>query len=127
MPGPRPLTTNAADRRQIRFAGRKVSTREAVFFRALAETLQSPAARLVFSELLERAGIFKGGYEPAGSKMYYDEGIRSFGLELRTLCELADENAVDLMDRERRARGQRDDAETAAAHADAAEEGDPKL
>lgn len=122
-----PLVTNAADRQHVQFAMRKVKSREALFFNALRAMLQSADARLVIAEMLDRAGLYKGGYEPSGSKMYYNEGVRSSWLELRTLCELADDAAVALMDRERRARGKRDDTETAAAHTAAASEGDPNL
>lgn len=115
MAADRALQTNAADPVQVRRAGRTARTREALFLAALRETLQYESGRIVFAELLDRAGLYGSVYDPAGSLMYFKEGRRNFGLELRAACEQADESATYLMDLERRTRRTRENAETDAA------------
>ena len=117
----RALVRNAADPEQVRRAGRQVRDREALLLAALHETLAYESGRIVVAELLNRAGLYGSVYDPSGSLMYFKEGRRNFGLELRALCEQADEAATDLMDRERRARQTREARATDAAHTPPAE------
>jgi hypothetical protein len=78
--------------------------------------LGTAAGRLAMSTILEDAGIYGSVYDHSGSMMYFKEGRRNFGLELRALLEKADETAVDTMDVERRARLRADDREVEAGH-----------
>lgn len=112
----RALVRNAADPEQVKRAGRKVRDREALLMAALKETLRYESGRLVLSELLDRAGLYATSLDSSGSMVYFKEGRRNFGLEIRAACESADEEATDLMDRERRARIKRMTADLDEAH-----------
>lgn len=118
----RALVRNAADPEQVKRATRTVRDREALFVAALVEVLSYASGRIVFAEVFDRAGLYGSVYDPSGSLMYFKEGRRNFGLELRAACEAADDAATDLMDRERRERIKRDDRATDAAHTQRAEQ-----
>lgn len=117
----RALVRNAADPEQVKRAGRVERDREALFLAALHEVLEYASGRLVFADLLDRAGLYGTVYDASDAAMYFKEGRRNFGLELRAACERANEAGTDLMDRERRARLQKADAATDAAHRGRAE------
>lgn len=118
----RAFVHNAADPRQVKDATRLEKAREAAWVGLLGEVLATYAGRALVSELLERAGLYTSVYDQAGSLMYFKEGRRNFGLELRAACERADEAATDLMDRERRARRQQEAATVDATHTARTEE-----
>lgn len=48
----------------------------------LKELLAFPAAQRYILKLLVRSGVFSGGFEPNGSRLYAKEGVRAFGLEI---------------------------------------------
>ncbi len=118
----RALVKNASDPEQVKRAGRKVQDREDRFLDALRASLQHPEVRYVFSEVLDRAGLYATVFDHSGSLMNFKEGRRNFGLELRADLERADETLVDLMDRERRSRLRAENRETDASHTARAEE-----
>lgn len=112
----RALVKNAADVDQVQRARRKERDRDDQLTDAIRSSLQHPDVRQVFAEILDRAGLFKTSYDHSGSMVYFNEGRRNFGLELRSLLETADEQAVDLMDQERRARKRAENRSVDAAH-----------
>jgi len=120
--GPRALVRNAADPEQVRRAGRKEHDDARRYQDMLRAALQSPEVRYVFSEILERCGLFASVFDHSGSVMYWREGRRNFGLELHSDLIAADETMVELMTRERRDRLRRDDRATEAHHTARAEE-----
>jgi len=124
MDEPRALVRNAADPVQVARAGRREQDATRRYLEALRASLQHAEVRYVFSELLERAGLFVCVFEHNGSALQFREGRRNFGLELWTDLERADVRAVELMETERRARRHRDDRTTDAGHVAAAEEND---
>lgn len=48
----------------------------------LREMLANPAARRYMLRLIVKAGVFSGGFEANGSRLYAREGVRSFGLDI---------------------------------------------
>lgn len=118
----RALVGNAADEAQVRRAGRQEQDRDARLRSNLASSLQYPEVRYVFSELLERAGLYASVFDHSGSVMYWREGRRNFGLEMRAMLEAASETLTDQMDRERRDRIRCEDRATEDSHAARAEE-----
>lgn len=117
----RALVKNAADERQVKNARRYEQRRQNLFEGALRTVLTTVEGRLVLSELLDQAGLYASVYDHSGSLMYFKEGRRNFGLELRALLERVDEPGTDTMDRERRARLRRDAASIDASHTASAE------
>jgi len=121
----RPLTRNAADPADVKDANAVEQRRAKRFAGALGRALQIPDVRLVVAALLEEAGLDSGGYDAAGSFLYYREGQRAQGLRILKACRLADEAATALMEaeqRERNAADARDLDAAARARAQAAED-----
>lgn len=119
----RALVRNAADPKQVRRAKQLEEQREAQWQGALLAVLNSFEGRHVLSEILERAGLFVTSFHVNGSQMYFNEGRRNFGLELRAALESASEQLTEQLDREMRARKRSQNAETDAAHTPRAGEG----
>jgi hypothetical protein len=113
----RPLQRNAADPGQVRYAERKARQREERFQASLRTVLNSLEGRVVFWELLARAGVYRSVFDLSGSKTYYNAGRQDFGHELLALLTDADERAYLLMEQEAREFLRRRDAETAAMQA----------
>lgn len=111
---PRTLQRNAADAQQVRFAARKVQDTEARFRAALAAVLGTQDGRRVFAELLRRAGLDRTIYDHSGSTMYFNEGRRNYGLELKATIVETSEELYELMEREERARQRSTDREADA-------------
>ena len=86
--------------------------------------LATADGRAVLADIFDQAGIYGSVYDQSGSMMYFKEGRRNFGLELRAFCESVDEEQVERLDVERRARLRADDREVQAAHTATAGEGD---
>lgn len=118
----RALTKNAADPEQLKRAGRTEKDRENRFLSALANSLVYPEVRYMLAELLERAGLDRPSFDHSGSIMAYNEGRRSVALELRALLEIANADAVELLESEHRARRRLDNRAIDAAHTPRAEE-----
>jgi hypothetical protein len=118
---PRALTGNAADPEQVKYAERKERQRRARFGLALKTVLGTTAGRLVFWELLSRAGIYRSIWDPT-ERIHYNAGRQDFGHELLATILETDEDAYLLMEREARAIARGDARETAAVQTPAAGE-----
>jgi hypothetical protein len=112
----RALVQNAANVDQVKRAGRKDRDADAERLAAIVEVLRTVAGRRVFADLLERAGLYESSFDQSQSLLYFKEGRRNFGLEMRAALERADEELTDLMDRERRTRRKLDDRAIDALH-----------
>jgi hypothetical protein len=116
------LVRNAADPRQVKRAARKERDREAQYLASLRLVLELPAGRLVFATLLRRAGLDRTVYDSSGSSMYFNEGRRNVGLEIKANLIEASEDLYELLEREDRARQRHEAAENDAVHMDTTEE-----
>lgn len=110
----RPLVQNAADPKQVRRAGRKVQEREERLGLALRAVLETVDGRIVFWDLLERAGLYRSIWDPS-ARIHFLEGRRNFGLEIQALCLAADEELYLKMEAEGRRQARLEDQETRAA------------
>lgn len=117
MADPRAEVRNAADPKQVRRAEKRERAREALFLEALKATLSQVNGRLVFSELIERAGVWRSMFDNSGSRAFYNIGRQDYGHELMALILQADDEAYVVMETEARARKRRADQENDAAHA----------
>ena len=106
---------NAADRDQVRRAGRKDRDRAARVATDAAAVLASTHGRRFCWDLLERAGVYRSIWDPT-ARIHYNAGRQDFGHELMALLVSAQPDLYLLMEQEARARQKRDDAETDAAH-----------
>lgn len=113
---PRALVRNAADPQQVRTAKRLEKRIQDQRDGALRAVLQTVEGRTLLSNLLDSAGLFGSVYDHSGSMMYFKEGRRNFGLELRADIERVDEAMAERMDVERRARLRRDNSTIDAVH-----------
>jgi hypothetical protein len=118
------LVRNAADTDQVKRARRMERRREERRRYAMKAVLATSDGRAVIADIFDQAGIYSSVYDQSGSMMYFKEGRRNFGLELRAFCESVDEEQVERLDQERRARLRADDREVQAAHTAAAGEGE---
>ena len=121
----RAFQTNAADRDQVRQAGRRVK-REAVIEAMLCGVQMSTYHGRHFCwTLLERLGVFRSVFVTS-SEIYYRAGQQDAGHELMARLIEADVEAYALMETEARARKKRADAETDAAFVSSAANADVK-
>jgi hypothetical protein len=118
----RPLVTNATDPQQLRRARRFEIRKQERFDQALRTVLATREGRLLLNALIADAGVFTARLEPNGSMMYFHEGRRSYGLEIRAACEAVDDEAVSVMDAERIAQAKADQREIEAGHTARAEQ-----
>ncbi len=95
---------NAADPRQVQRAGDRDRDREAFRLAIAKRVLSTPEGRAFVADILERAGLERTVFDEHGSRMYFNEGRRNFGLELKAFALEADEQAFELLERERRER-----------------------
>lgn len=117
-----PFTRNASDPEDVKGAGRQEKRIERRRLGQYKAVLSTEAGRFVMWDLLCSTGLFASSMSQS-SLIYFNEGQRNVGLKLRALLELADENAVELMEREARARKRADAAETDARHVAGADQG----
>ncbi len=110
----RAFQRNAADPKQVRRATRLEEKRERRFLSNLGVALRQPVVRAVLAEYLDRLGLYKTSFDHSGSVMYFNEGRRHAGLELRELCGRASEELLEQMDAELRAQKRVDAAEVDA-------------
>ena len=115
------LVQNAADADQVKRAGRKERRTEEMRLAAYQTVLRTPEGRLVFWDLLTRAGIFQSVFHPSESVVTYNAGRQDFGHELMARLLQADEDSYQLMEREARQRAKREMIENEAAHTPSAE------
>lgn len=121
-----PEVTNAADRKQVRNAGRRTKSRERRFQNALRAVMATPEGRLLFGErrlgLLARAGCYRSVFSQNPVEMAYNAGRQDFGHQMMALLAEASEKLYLDMERETRLLESRDAEETAAATAAATTE-----
>lgn len=116
------MTQNAGNPNDVKGAARQeraLERRRLVQYKAV---LATEAGRFVMWDLLCSTGLFASSMSQS-SLIYFNEGQRNVGLKLRALLELADENGVEVMEREARARKRADAAETDARHTAGADQG----
>lgn len=95
---------NATDRISREFLERKQREREEMFLAGLRTFLDTYMGRFVLDEFLVRAGVDTCRYEPSASGMYWNEGRRNYGLEIKQSYEYADAERLDLLTAEHRQR-----------------------
>jgi hypothetical protein len=117
----RNLQRNAANEKQVRYADRKTTEREARFHDSLAAVLETREGRIVIWELLTRAGIYRSIWDPS-ARIHYNAGRQDYGHELLEAAIEAHEDGYLLMEREQRAWARADDKEAAAVQTPAAED-----
>lgn len=112
----RAMTRNAADPSQVRTAERLEKRRQERFARALAATINTVEGRIVFAELLRRAGVYRSIWHPS-SEIHYNAGRQDYGHELMaTLTDLSLDHFLK-MEQEEWAWLRQEQATTDAAHA----------
>ncbi len=72
----------AGDQRWVRERDAKLRKQALQDEADLREMLAIPAARRYMLRLIAKAGVFSGGFEANGSRLYAREGVRSFGLDI---------------------------------------------
>jgi hypothetical protein len=107
---------NAADKEQVKRAARKEVRREDRRLDAYRSVLGTSAGRMVFDDLLARFGAYRSIWHPS-ALIHYNAGKQDAAHELLADLIRADEELVDLMNREARERRRADARETDAAHA----------
>lgn len=116
-----PYVKNAGDPNDVKGAGRQeraLERRRLTFYKTV---LGTEAGRAVMWDLLCQTGLFESSFSQS-SLIYFNEGRRNVGLKLRADLELADESAVEQMEREARIRRRQDADTTQARHTAGAEE-----
>jgi len=111
-----PVVKNAADPKQVKRAERLEARRFARLAVALKVMLSTKEGRLVLRTIIDDSGLLRSSFDPNGSMMYFKEGRRSYGLEIRALCVEVDEDLVLLMDQEGTAQRRADESEIKAGH-----------
>jgi len=114
---------NAADPQQVRRAARKEKQLEERFSAAMRNVLATESGRLVFWELLARAGVYRSIWVMT-AEIHYRAGQQDFGHMIQAEIVKASEDSYEQMVREARLRAQREANETDAAHVSRAEQGD---
>jgi hypothetical protein len=118
----RDLQRNASDPKQVRFAERFAKRQVERQGAALHAIMQLPIGRLFLWGLLGRLGIDETVYDHSGSTMYFKEGRRNAGLELKAAMLEADEDMYQLMEREMRALARSEQLEIAGVQTRSATE-----
>jgi hypothetical protein len=108
-----PLMTDASSRKQNEYAARVEKDRAELLRQSVQAVLGTHAGRLVFWELLERAGIYQSIWTP-NAEIHYRAGRQDFGHELQALLVDANEELYEQMAREARARVKREERASAA-------------
>lgn len=107
---------NAADREQVKRAGRKERDREERRLSIYASVLNTVDGRALVWDLLASSGIFTSPFHASGSTVYYNIGRSDFGRELLAYLVTEHQAAYLLMEREARLIEMREQNEIAAAH-----------
>jgi hypothetical protein len=120
VPEPRAQVRNAGDAKQVQHAARVEKRRAELFGGALRSVMSSPAGRLVFWELLRRAGVYRSIWDNS-ARIHYNAGRQDFGHEIMAELLASGEDLYLVMETEARALVRRENAETEAVHATATE------
>lgn len=111
-----PVVKNAADPKQVKRAERLEARRAARLAKAIKAVLSTQEGRTFVRALLDDAGLLRSSFDTNGSMMYFKEGRRNHGLEIRAACVDVDEDLVLLMDQEGTAQRRADESEIKAGH-----------
>lgn len=125
MSGQRTLQRNAADPAQVKLAGRKQKETAVLNRAALVAVMSTPEGRRFLWNLLELTGPDRTVYDHSGSTMYFNEGRRNVGLEVKALMLEADEQLYQQMEREMRAFARRQQNEADAVQLDSERNREP--
>jgi len=117
----RSLVRNAADPEQVKRAARRERRTEEQVLGALEAVMRTAEGRLVMWDLLSRCGIYGSIWHPS-AEIHYRAGKQDMGHEIQALILRSSEDLYELMAREARARGRRENDETDAAHTPRAED-----
>lgn len=98
----RPLTGNASNFKDIKFAEKVERARAQRYSNALLAVLRSPAGRIVFSQILRQCGLYRSIWSP-NVEIHFNAGKQEAGLELRHQLQAVDDELFDQMDAEERA------------------------
>lgn len=74
--------TRTGDQRWVREQDKRLRLQQLQDEADLREMLAIPAAQRYMTRLIVKTGVFSGGFEPNGSRLYAREGVRSFGLDM---------------------------------------------
>lgn len=85
----KPLVTNAANPKQVKKAESKERHIRQEEINDLVEVLNLSAGRRVIWRLLGECGISKTSFDPSGSRVYFNEGMRNIGLFIQKEIEIA--------------------------------------
>lgn len=110
----RAAVRNAADREQVKWAGRSEKRLAEWRNDCTRAVLSTPEGRWFIADLLEQAHIHVTSYAESPHATYFREGERNFGLRIQAQSLAADADAYDVMTQEMRAFKDRD-AQTAQA------------
>lgn len=106
---------NAADPRQVRAAERIDKRRDERFLTALAQVVDTPQGRIVFAELIRRAGVYRSIWSPS-AEIHYMAGQQDFGhMLMATLVDMSLDH-FQLMEREEWAWLKQEQRSIEAAH-----------
>lgn len=114
MSEPRALVRNAADPKQVSFAGRKVKEARELELSDLRQVLQTEAGRRFVWRALGYCQVFGDGFDESPHRTAFNAGVKNVGAFLMAEITSADEEAFFLMMRENRVRQQRQTTEAEA-------------
>lgn len=112
---PSSLVKNAGDPRQVKTAELFEKRRIERHRNAVAAVLGSLEGRIVFAQLIRRAGVYRSIWHPS-SEIHYNAGRQDYGHELMAELVDVDENLYQLMEREEWAWAKREQASIEATH-----------
>ncbi len=112
---PSSLVKNAADPRQVKFAAEFERRQLERLSSALHSVLNTVEGRIVFAELIRRAGVYRSIWHPS-SEIHYNAGRQDYGHELMADLVRTDEDLYQLMEREEWAWSKHEQATIEAAH-----------
>lgn len=99
-----PLTTNAADKRAVRDAGRLERRFAEARRERLLGALNTPEGRGAIYDVLEDCGIYRSVFLQDSHATAYQAGKQDVGHQLQARILEADDRLYELMEREARAR-----------------------
>lgn len=78
----KPLVSNASNEKQVRNAGQKVKFNRLQELQDVTEILKTAPGQRFLWKYLDSCGVFRTSYDSSGSKINFNEGVRSVGLML---------------------------------------------
>lgn len=98
---------NIADKEQVKEHGRKERYRRKRDLADMRELLATRQGRSVLWKFLEHSGVHKSIWEPS-AKIHYNAGVQDFGHYIMAEIVEADQEAYFLMQREAKARQEKE-------------------